>query len=145
MYNNRIPLRSIIVDLNREDVQQLTTLLAESHCVSVDRVFYGPEKVIDYLRENPVDVVFLGAQMFLAEGFNLLARIMKSINKYVTVVFLLGKDDNKLSRAIRDSGVDYLTRPVTLEQINEQICKLEMDRKTGLYRKKHHDLLEKIS
>lgn len=144
MFNNRIPLRSIIVDLNKKDVQHLTTLLAESDCISVDKIFFVPEKVIDYLKENPIDIVFLGSQMFMDEGFDLLARIMQNINKYVTVIFLLDTVENKLSNAIRSSGIGYLIKPITLKQINERICQIDMDRKTGLYRKKHNDLLEKI-
>jgi two-component system LytT family response regulator len=100
-------------------VQRLTRLLTDSKRVDVVGSSTDPESALAYLREHPVDVLFLDVQMPGLTGFELL----EQLDGDVPVVFTTAYDRYALD-AFDVNSVDYLLKPVEPERLSRTLDRI---------------------
>jgi two-component system, LytTR family, response regulator len=113
-------IRAYVVDDERLAVQRLTRLLEGTKRVQVVGSATDPEKGVEFLRTNAVDVVFLDVQMPGLTGFELLERL----DRDVLVIFTTAYDRYALD-AFAVNSVDYLLKPIEPERLDRALDKLE--------------------
>lgn len=126
--NNRV--RTIIVDDEKNSREVLSKLLEIKHPeVEVVGEAMNVEDAYGLCIERKPQLVFLDVQMPRADGFSLLKRFDEIPFE---VVFVTGYDQYAIS-AIKFSALDYLLKPVEIEDLNFAIKKVmkKIDLKTS--------------
>src|SRR5438132_13587192 len=113
-------IRAYLVDDERLAIQRLTRLLEATSRVEVVGSATDPESALVFLRETPVDVVFLDVHMPGLTGFELLERL----DRNVLVIFTTAYDRYALD-AFAVNSVDYLLKPIEPERLDRALDKLE--------------------
>ena len=113
-------IRAYVVDDERLAVERLTRLLTATGRVTIAGSAFDPEIALAFLRDTPVDVLFLDIQMPGLTGFELLERL----DRDVTVVFTTAYDRYALD-AFGVNSVDYLLKPIEPERLDRALDKLE--------------------
>jgi two-component system LytT family response regulator len=119
-------LRAYIVDDEQLAVQRLARLLAATRRVEVVGSANDPEIALAFLRDHPVDVLFLDIQMPGLSGFELLDRL----GGEPFVVFTTAYDRYAVD-AFSVNSIDYLLKPVEAERLDRAIDKLERRVQSG--------------
>lgn len=113
-------LRACIVDDEQLAIDRLTRLLAATNRVEIAATATNPLEALDYLRSNPVDVLFLDIQMPGLSGFELLAHLPSQ----PIVIFTTAYDQYAL-KAFEVNSVDYLLKPIDPGQLDRALNKTE--------------------
>ncbi|GAB4178683.1 MAG: sigma-54 dependent transcriptional regulator [Calditrichia bacterium] len=79
--------------------------------------FGNPQKALEYLKNNPAEVVVTDIKMPEMDGFEVLRRV-KQMNPdtYVLVMTAFGSIDSAV-RAMKEGAYDYLTKPFEIDEI----------------------------
>ena len=116
-------IKSIIID---DELNAIKTLKWEidhlnSH-IQVVESFTQIKKAIDYLTYNAqnIDLVFLDIQMPTMDGFEFLERFT---NRTFEVIFVTAYDEYAI-KAIKESAVDYILKPVEPDELQMAIKKV---------------------
>src|ERR1700682_6121771 len=112
-------MRAYIVDDERLAVERLTRLLTATGRVVIAGSATDPEAAIAFLRDLPLDVLFLDIQMPGLTGFELLARL----ERQVTVVFTTAYDRYALE-AFAVNSIDYLLKPIEADRLDRALDKI---------------------
>lgn len=117
----RHTLTSVIVDDEKYSRGNLAFLL-QTYCPEIQVVAEAPsvETAMKVIGDTHPDVVFLDIQMPKASGFDLLESIE---DRDFLVVFVTAHDDYGV-KAIKASAVDYLLKPVSIQELREAVDKL---------------------
>jgi CheY-like chemotaxis protein len=106
---------------------------------------------VDYVRENPVDVVLLDETMPGITGLETLAKI-KEINQQVPVVLITKNEtENLMDEAIGSQITDYLIKPVNPNQVLLSLKKiidnkrLVAEKTTTAYQQQFRDLFTALN
>jgi two-component system, LytTR family, response regulator len=113
-------MRAYLVDDERLAIERLKRLLEATGRVTIAGSTTDPEEALEFLRRNPVDVLFLDIQMPGLTGFELLERLATR----VTVVFTTAYDRYAIE-AFAVNSIDYLLKPVEPERLDKALDKLE--------------------
>jgi two-component system LytT family response regulator len=113
-------MRAYLVDDERLAIDRLRRLLDATGRVTIAGSATDPEEALEFLRKNPVDVLFLDIQMPGLTGFELLDRLGTD----VTVVFTTAFDRYAID-AFAVNSIDYLLKPVEPERLDKTLDKLE--------------------
>ena len=81
--------------------------------------FCSPRKLLDYMKEQPVDVAFLDIEMGSMSGVDV-AKQLKVHHPKVNIVFVTGYDQY-MQTAIRLRASGYLLKPVRAEEVKEEL------------------------
>ena len=81
--------------------------------IELEKVFNKPAEALQYLKQYPVDILFLDIEMPVMNGFELLEQF-KQIP--FTVIFTTSYDQYAI-KAIRFSALDYLLKPIDREDL----------------------------
>ncbi|MCB0400870.1 MAG: response regulator [Flavobacteriales bacterium] len=131
-------INAVIVDDEQKSIAILKRLIAETgkqvHVVNQAQSVEEGYQVIK--AENP-QLVFLDVEMLDGTGFNLLEKFDK-IN--FEVIFTTAYDKYAI-RAIRYSAIDYLLKPIDLDDLERAIDKVEKNRQKSLPDQELIDLL----
>ncbi len=114
-------LKVLIVD-DEAPARNILSSLLQTYCVGM-KIIGQVDSAIQarkFLNENQVDALFLDISMPNESGFDLLESIDSS--KYL-FVFVTAYDQYAL-RALRASAVDYLQKPVDVDELKEAVAKL---------------------
>jgi two-component system LytT family response regulator len=114
------PMRAYLVDDERLAIERLRRLLEATGRVTIAGTATDPEAALEFLRKNPVDVLFLDIQMPGLTGFELL----EQLGTCVTVVFTTAFDRYAID-AFAVNSIDYLLKPVEPERLDKTLDKLE--------------------
>jgi len=119
-------LRTVIVDDEERSRNTLQSLLA-TYCpeVAVLAQADSADSAEQLLATERPDVLFLDIQMPGGSGFELLERIR---DRDFPVVFVTAHDKYAI-RAIRASAIDYLLKPLDIDELRETVRKLVRLRK----------------
>lgn len=122
--NNMI--RTILID-DEPDSVQLMRLHIEKHFPQLDIVgtFNSSTKALQEVTSLQPDLLFLDIEMPLINGFDLLEKLMPV---EFSVVFVTAYNDFAI-KAFRFNALDYLVKPVNIEELTEVVTKVE---------KRHH-------
>ena len=111
----------IIVD-DEKPARTSLSLLLETYCPEI-KIVGQAESASEarvLLNRNPIDAIFLDISMPNESGFDLLESL--DSNKYL-FVFVTAFDQYAL-RALRASSVDYLQKPVDIDELKQAVAKL---------------------
>jgi two-component system LytT family response regulator len=113
-------LNAIIVD-DEEYSRKSLFFLIDSYCpnVKVRGIAKSVKEARQMLKSNQIDLVFLDIAMPYEDGFSLLPDLQKNSG---SVIFTTAFDQYAL-RAIKASAVDYLLKPIDIDELKESIEK----------------------
>lgn len=116
-----LEMKVLIVD-DEEPARNVLSSLLRTYCPAINIVGLADSaaQAREYLGNNPVDALFLDISMPNESGFDLLESIDSS--KYL-FVFVTAHDQYAL-KALRASAVDYLQKPVDIDELKEAVTKL---------------------
>jgi two-component system LytT family response regulator len=117
------PLRAYLVDDEPLAIERLERLLAGFDSLRIVGSATDPAQALDYLNSESgksIDVLFLDIQMPGINGFELLSRL----NEQPLVIFTTAYDEYAL-KAFEVNSIDYLVKPIELDQLARAIKKLD--------------------
>ncbi len=116
-------IKTIIVDDEKHSVATLSWKL-EKFCPDVEVVatFTKAPEALDYLQNNPPDLLFLDIEMPRLDGFELLEELGPGIK--FEVVFTTAYDEFGI-RAVKVNALDYILKPVQNQELKAAIEKFK--------------------
>jgi two-component system LytT family response regulator len=116
-------LKALLVD---DEVKNLTSLefLLHNDCDEIEVVCKASNAKMarDWLKTNHADVIFLDITMPGEDGFQFLNSIS---SKNIKVIFVTAHNEYAL-QAIKASAVDYILKPVHIDELQKSIKKLKL-------------------
>ncbi len=125
-------LKAIIVDDERHSRETLKTLLGEfcEDVAIVGSIGSVEEAIVAISTTNP-DVVFLDVELQSGTGFDILTQI-KPIN--FEIIFITAFEQYAI-KAVKYSSLDYLLKPIDLDELKEAVEKVKKKKKQEIYNK----------
>lgn len=112
--------KAIIIDDEHHSIETLLWKIENfTENVKIQATFTDPEKGLEYLQNNKIDLLFLDIEMPVINGFELLQKL-KPVN--FDVIFTTAYDEYGI-KAIKYSALDYLLKPVQEEELKEAVEK----------------------
>jgi DNA-binding NtrC family response regulator len=82
------------------------------------------QECLEYLKQDPVDLVLLDIKMPKISGLDILKQI-KSINPDIKVIMVTGyKSVETATKSIQTGAIDYIVKPFNSKEILEKVEKL---------------------
>jgi two-component system, LytTR family, response regulator len=133
-------IRSIIVDDEMKSRESLKILL-DDFCenVEVKALCQNVEEGVQAVEEHKPDVIFLDIQMQRETGFDLLTQIKKIDFE---VIFTTAYSEYAI-RAFKFSAIDYLLKPVDIEELKKALYKVER-KLNGSFSQRLEQLMENL-
>jgi len=127
-------LPAVIIDDEQNNIDNLYELLNE-YCpeVSIIATACSAEEGLQLIRQTAPDLVFLDIQMPGKTGFDLL----KSLDHYNFEIIFVTAYDQYGIRAIKFAAIDYLLKPVNIEELQTAVKKVIIKRQE---KKQNHQL-----
>ncbi len=122
-------LRVLVVDDNRSSADALARLLSKQGD-AVDAVYDG-ETAIFRIQSDPPDVVLTDLKMEPVDGMAVLQAARGQVPPVETIVFTAYGAVDIAVRAMHLGARDFLTKPVTLEQVAERLAQVRRDAQQG--------------
>lgn len=116
--------RAYLVDDELPALKRLSRLLEDTGRVEVVGSTTNPEQALRFLSTEEPDILFLDIQMPVLNGFDLLSRL----DRQPVVIFVTAYDQYAL-KAFEVNSIDYLLKPVEVEQLERALTKLELLRR----------------
>lgn len=114
--------RAIIVDDEELSINRIKRLLAECDEIEICQTFLDPLEAYEYVKVNPVDIVFLDISMPELNGMHL-SRYLKKHNDSIEIIFVTGYDEYAVE-AFEVNALDYLLKPVTAQRVEITLEKI---------------------
>ena len=134
-------LKALLVD---DEVKNLTSLefLLHNDCEGIKVAYKATSGKVarDWLKTNHADVIFLDITMPGEDGFQFLASIESKNSK---VVFVTAHNEFAL-QAIKASAVDYILKPVHIEELKKAVKKIELSLDNPLATAQHKVLVQHL-
>jgi len=113
-------INAIIVD-DEEYSRKSLFFLIEGYCpeVKVKGIARSVSEARSFLKSETIDLVFLDIAMPVEDGFSLLPDLKKNIT---SVIFTTAFNQYAI-KAIKASAVDYLLKPIDIQELQESIIK----------------------
>lgn len=112
-------LRCVIVEDLKVAAEYLAKCCEKSGNIEVVERFSNVADALEYLNENPVDLIFLDVEMPEATGFELLDQLV-----YLPKVILTTSKPEYAYSAFEYKVIDFLKKPYTYQRFTEAIGKL---------------------
>ena len=103
--------------------------------------FTSAQNAIDYIQNNPVDVVFLDVEMPGISGFDFLNRFQ---NRNFYVVFTTAYSKYALN-AIKNEATYYLLKPIDIDELEQCIVRIEKVLQKDSFENRLEDALDKLT
>lgn len=115
-------IRSIIIEDEPNSAQRLSLLLGKYHSQEIQVVTWiqSAEEAFTFLKENSVDLVFLDVEIGSVTAFELLGKLSKVD---FSIIFTTAHEAYAL-QAIKYSALDYLLKPVDVDELSVAIGKV---------------------
>jgi len=114
-------LNCVIIDDEPLAREILTGYMEQSGNIRLAGSFNNAPEAIKFLKHHTVDALFLDIEMPVINGFDLLEKIMPV---EFSVVFVTAYNDFAI-KAFRFNALDYLVKPVNIEDLREVVKKVE--------------------
>src|SRR5579872_3779364 len=117
-------IRTLLIDDEIDSIRVLQRLL-ESYCPQVYIVgtASGVEDALELIRETKPDLVLLDIEMSQGNAFDLLNQLQPLDFQVIFVTAF----DNYAIRAFKYSAVDYLLKPVDIDDLRNAIGRVQTD------------------
>jgi two-component system LytT family response regulator len=134
-------LKVLLVDDEVKSCEVLSKILL-NYCadVTVVGMAHNITEAHDLILQTNPDLVFLDVQMPGGDGFSLLEKF-DNINFHI--VFVTAFDQFAI-KAIKFSALDYLLKPVNIDEVIESVNKFKKDRMINEHAIKDHTLLQNL-
>lgn len=111
-------INAVILDDEKNCVETLAWKLGQ-YCpdVSVSATFNDPVQCVEFLRDNPVDLLFLDIEMPNMNGFD----VLEALQDCAFDVIFTTAYDNYGIQAVKFSALDYLLKPVRSKELVDAI------------------------
>ncbi|ADH98401.1 response regulator [Salisediminibacterium selenitireducens] len=113
----------LIVDDDPVIIGTLGTSLYSYHSVKHVSSTESPKNVMNIIKNNHVDVIFLDIHMPGIDGMEL-AEIILEENPSIEIVFITASSDYAL-KAFEVNAIDYIVKPVNIDRLSRTIQRLE--------------------
>lgn len=122
-------MRAILVDDENSNLENLRTLL-EKHCPQVTIISSAQNvaDAVDAIEKYSPDLVFLDIQMGEQTGFDVL-KLLPTRN--FEVIFVTAYDQYGI-QAVKFAALDYLLKPIDIEELVNAVSKAEHKRATQI-------------
>ncbi|OAS19909.1 response regulator transcription factor [Paenibacillus oryzisoli] len=110
-------LRAIIVDDEELSLKRMRKLLVDSGEVEDCHTFMNPLEAYEFVKANPIDIVFLDINMPGINGMRF-SNLLFDLDASIYVVFVTGYDHYAV-QAFEKDALDYLMKPVTVERLSK--------------------------
>ncbi len=114
-------VKVFIIDDDRDAVSRIKILLDKNEKVKICGSETDPESAIHQIRSNRPDLILLDIEMPGMGGFDLLSSVREE--GYNPSVIFISAYDKYAIKAIKESALDYLLKPVDAKELNEAIYK----------------------
>lgn len=122
-------LKALVID-DENDAREKITFLLKRYCADTVEVLAecgdGEEALAAITRHRP-DLLFLDVEMPRMTGFDLLRKVGRA---EFDVIFTTAYDHYAI-KAIKFSAIDYLLKPIDIDQIKEAIARVQEKRAQG--------------
>src|SRR5699024_11076755 len=114
-------IRAVIAEDNSRNIEILTLIL-EEHCDNVEVVGVGRtvEEAVDIIKQTNPDILFLDVEMPPQNGFDVLHEFSEID---FDVIFTTAHEEYAI-QAIKCSALDYLLKPLKIEEVKAAIEKV---------------------
>ncbi|MDO5616073.1 MAG: LytTR family DNA-binding domain-containing protein [Cruoricaptor ignavus] len=113
-------IKAILIDDEPLNLKNLDLLLKEyAPETQVLATFQSADEAIGFLKSNDIDLVFLDIKMPRKDGFEFLEYFPK---RNFEVIFVTAYDEFAL-KAIKESAVDYLLKPILIAELKTAVKK----------------------
>ncbi|HEX7847869.1 MAG TPA: LytTR family DNA-binding domain-containing protein [Chitinophagaceae bacterium] len=114
-------IKAVIIDDEQHSIETLKWKL-ENYCpeVEVMQAFDNPAKGVEYLKQNPPNLLFLDIEMPMLNGFDVLEELGKDLS--FDIIFTTAYDNFGI-QAVKFSALDYLLKPVQNKELKDAIEK----------------------
>jgi len=132
-------LRALLVDDEQKNLDGLEFMLHQDcEGIQVSGKVQSAEEARSFLKSNLVDVLFLDISMPGEDGFQLLSSLTQ---KSLKIIFVTAHNDYTM-QAIKASAVDYLLKPVRIEELQAAVEKVKLTVSSPAALEQHHSLLK---
>lgn len=123
-------MKAVIIDDEVNNIKNLSALLQE-YCpfVNVVGTALTLEEGVEIIRKNKIDVLFLDIQFPGKTGFDLLTQL----TAYTFQLIFVTAFDNYALKAIKYAALDYLLKPINVDELVEAVNKAEKKTKALIY------------
>lgn len=131
-------LRAVIVEDEKHSRETLKNLL-EEFCVdiSIEGMAESVNEAVSVISSVQPDVVFLDIELQSGTGFDVLSQL-KSIN--FEVIFTTAFEQYAI-KAVKFSSLDYLLKPIDLEELQSAVEKARQSKNQVVYKKQLETLM----
>lgn len=132
-------LKTVLIDDELNAMETLEWELVNlKENVQVVGKFTDPWKAIKYIEENEIDCVFLDIEMPVMDGFQFLEKLHKrDFSVIITTAFV-----KYALSAIKERAIDYLLKPIDIDDLRITIAKIKKIKEEKVYRDKLEDALQ---
>jgi two-component system, LytTR family, response regulator len=111
-------INAVILDDEKNCVETLQWKL-NHYCpdVTIQATFNDPRLCLDYLREHPIELLFLDIEMPHLNGFD----VLEALPQIDFDVIFTTAYDNYGIQAVKFSALDYLLKPVRNKELSEAV------------------------
>lgn len=134
-------LKTILIDDEANALQSLEwELLNLNDGIQILGKFTNPTDAIKFINENELDCIFLDIEMPNIDGFQLLEKLQ---NRDFSTVITTAYGEYALS-AIKEHAIDYLLKPVNVEDLRITIQKVRKIKDEKAYQNKLENALHQF-
>lgn len=134
-------MKAIIIDDEEHCIESIRLLL-EKHQPQVNIIAEttNPKEALEIISSKNPDLVFLDIKMPMMTGFELIAKI-RNIDFHV--IFTTAYDEYAI-KAFRVNATDYLLKPVSVEELNDAVKKVEKRIENGYSTEELNSLIKQM-
>ena len=121
-------IRIAAVDDEMHVLERFERMAMESKELELCGLFETGEQLLSYLKDNPLDAVFLDIEMPDINGLQLSQEIL-SLNENIEIIFVTAYNQFAVE-AFELHAIDYIMKPLTEERLEKTIKRLLKIRKT---------------
>ncbi len=133
-------INAVIIDDEQDSIDTLAWKL-DNYCpeVHILEKFTNPLEGLEYLKNHELDLLFLDIEMPLLNGFDILQELE---GFKFDVIFVTAYDEFGI-QAIKFSALDYILKPIQIQELQEAIQKLLTKMSKGLNSNEQFEMLFK--
>ena len=114
-------MHCLIVDDDNTSRKVIESFVEQSEDLSLAGSFGNPQKALQFLKKNPVDVILVDIEMPEMSGFDM----VDSLQGNPSVIFITGKEKYAVE-AFDKNAIDYLVKPVKYDRFKNALEKVQL-------------------
>lgn len=120
-------LKIAAIDDEIHVLERLERMIIHNPQIDCCGLFDNPSKLLDFVKNNNIDAIFMDIEMPIINGLDLCEKVME-INENIDIVFLTAYN-NYAIEAFEVNAVDYITKPLSEERLQKTLKRLTKRKK----------------